>query len=158
MTDITVITAEDRLADSKWYVDAEGCWIWLGKYNGGRAKLGSMSAARAMWIAHYGHITSELLEVCHACHNPACVNINHLYVANHARNMADTGTAGPVLPFARFIAPSPAVRDLTDNDLKRIEYLQRSRLLTTRELALVFNVTTAKIRKALNSLKGVGNE
>lgn len=148
-------TYAERIAESDWYVNPAGCWIWRGEYQGARAKLrtntGQVNAARAMWIAAYGE-PHDLLEVSHACHNSRCVNIDHLYLANHVRNMADTVTGKFPLPFS--VLPIPAQRPrervvLTENDVQRVRRLHTSRLLNTRELAKLFDVTDGAIRKAL---------
>ncbi len=44
-------------------------------------------AHRASWIIHFGPI-ADGLEVCHKCNVTACVNPKHLYLADHATNIA----------------------------------------------------------------------
>jgi hypothetical protein len=143
-----------------WDVNDNGCWIWRGPYDGTRAKLnrevGNINASRAMWIQTYGDV-HPLLEVCHACHNPACVNVDHLYLANHRRNMGDAGSEAPILTYGRAKNPAAqAVRPnpLTEDDRKRMRYLAASRLLHTREIAKLFDVSVSRVRAAINEREG----
>ena len=52
-----------------------------------------MAASRKAWILERGEIESGL-HVLHRCNNPRCINIDHLYLGNHSRNMRDRAIAG----------------------------------------------------------------
>jgi hypothetical protein len=61
-----------------------GCWLWLGKTHGSRAKFKNLSAARAMWRMLQGG--PPLGYVYHTCGNPLCVNPGHLYLSTAKSN------------------------------------------------------------------------
>src|SRR5215472_1824648 len=52
-----------------------------------------MYAHRAAWIDAHGPIP-EGLDVLHACDNPPCRNVEHLFLGTHAENMADRNAKG----------------------------------------------------------------
>ncbi|MHB1688650.1 MAG: HNH endonuclease [Ignavibacteriaceae bacterium] len=43
---------------------------------------------RYVWTLFYGEIPKGM-EVMHKCHNPACMNIDHLAIGTHKQNMED---------------------------------------------------------------------
>lgn len=45
------------------------------------------------WQMRYGFIPEGMM-VLHKCNNPSCVNVDHLYLGNHDKNMADRMAAG----------------------------------------------------------------
>lgn len=74
-----------------------GCWVWTGSRRRGYGMIQSVHRGnhRAMrvhriiaWL-YLGYNGEEDVEICHSCNVKACFNPAHLYIASHAKNMAD---------------------------------------------------------------------
>lgn len=75
----------------------DGCWNWTGSVNKsgyGSVRVGptSVLAHRAAYFLVVGPLSDKC--VCHTCDNPACCNPDHLFLADHAGNMADLKAKG----------------------------------------------------------------
>lgn len=75
----------------------DGCVEWQGTRTGG---YGMMWRGSRMWLVHrlayedeVGPIPAGLL-VLHKCDNPACYNVDHLYLGTQRDNMRDRDTRG----------------------------------------------------------------
>ena len=80
-----------------------GCWEWQSsKCNGyGRMVIGSrtdgtrrtIQTHRASYELKYGEIP-EVMEICHKCDNPCCINLDHLFAGTRQDNIDDRERKG----------------------------------------------------------------
>lgn len=75
-----------------------GCWEWGGPTT--KKGYGRFSQGQRTWRAHrlayeltYGPFPTQL-QVLHHCDNPPCVRPEHLFLGDHAANMADAVAKG----------------------------------------------------------------
>ena len=90
---------KDRIAwiKERIKVNEQGCWEWRGwrdRDGYGRTKTSTNGVLayhivhRWMWELHNGPIPEGKM-ICHHCDNPACININHLYLGDAKTNRHD---------------------------------------------------------------------
>lgn len=93
---------EIRHADNPLGADYDivgDCWIWKWqKHERGyaRARIDGKFQRISRWLLR-DQLTTEKPYALHKpgiCHNPACINIDHLYAGNNYENMADTFVDG----------------------------------------------------------------
>jgi hypothetical protein len=86
-----------------WFLVGRGgdaCVEWPGpRDRGGYGQTHAGRAHRVAWQLANGPVPIGL-EVCHACHNPACCNPAHLFLGTHVQNMASSVAAGRIKPNA----------------------------------------------------------
>lgn len=75
-----------------------GCWRWTRGLNSlGYAQIAwkgaRWAASRLIYTAVHGAFDKDL-DMCHTCDFPACVNPQHLFVAEHSDNMMDSINKG----------------------------------------------------------------
>lgn len=91
MKRLTKLYSQVRIVNS-------GCHEYLGNvnnkgYGNARYQGKSMGTHRLSWLLQKGAIPDGLM-VLHTCHNPRCVNVDHLYlgtVKDNARDMVQAG-------------------------------------------------------------------
>lgn len=78
----------------------DGCWEWQGSTRRGYGMIKvqgrTVSAHRYAFELFVGPIPDDKPHLLHSCHNPRCVNPDHLSAGTHAENMqqkAETGRA-----------------------------------------------------------------
>lgn len=82
------------------------CWIWLASkhiddgYGGFQFNGKYGKAHRYSYLLHNGELPEDL-EIRHICHNPACVNPDHLVLGTHTDNMRDLALSGRRKGFRR---------------------------------------------------------
>lgn len=79
-------------------VTESGCLIWMGtadEWGYGRTsyKGKNRKTTRVLWELCRGEIPAGLC-VCHRCDVPACINLDHLFLATRSENMKDARDKG----------------------------------------------------------------
>jgi hypothetical protein len=87
-----------RLAARAVRDDKTGCLVWQGsKVNGGYGQITYrrelLRTHRLAWVAHNGAVPSGHY-VCHACDNPSCIAIEHLFLGTPQENYRDMRKKG----------------------------------------------------------------
>lgn len=132
-------------------VDKSGdCWNWTGARNsGGYGSMGEGKAHRISYELNIGPIPSGRghhgICVCHTCDNRACVNPAHLFLGDHADNMADAAAKGRFGD--RSGAKNPRAK-LTPDDVENIR--ANAMNLTRQEIADMFGVSKSLVEKILS--------
>lgn len=126
----------------------ESCWVWLGCKNA--YGYGVMAYKMKRQLAHrwaYQIFNGPLkkgLGVLHKCHNPSCVNPRHLYLGNQKQNMRDC-----VLASRQNRGFKNGQAKLTEDKVKQILFLLKTRQFLDREIAMEFEIN----RGTVNSIK-----
>lgn len=101
-TDKEIIEDLDNQLETKYKINAKGCWIWIGnKFENGyprlsRCRPNSKYHERghiASYQKHKGKIKKGLF-VCHTCDNKACINPEHLWLGTNRDNQIDAVNKG----------------------------------------------------------------
>lgn len=122
-----------------------GCWEWRRVNNRGRgifcAGGGRCLASRASWIIFRGSIPGGK-HVLHYCDNPRCVNPSHLWLGDHADNMADKKAKGRA---SRMPGEDHPLAKLTNEQVREIYELAKARELTQSEIGKKYGVTNCTV-------------
>lgn len=86
---------EERF-EGKYIIDeTTGCWLWQGATSSGYGVLGrgksgegTIRASRVSYLKHNGPLKDEDI-ICYKCHNPLCVNPEHIYAGTRSDNQMD---------------------------------------------------------------------
>jgi hypothetical protein len=148
------------------------CWLWQGPVhhngygvassNGGIAfeLYHKRMAHQISWIIHKGLIPAGVF-VLHHCDTPLCVNPQHLYLGDNAKNMRDRGNRGRT---ARNRGEKHGRSKLTWEQVREIRTLYGSRLgskahyrnhpeaPTRIKLASMFKISRSQINYVLDGL------
>lgn len=131
-----------------------GCLPWIGciAKRSGNGRIGSgngrrgrtLLAHRVAWELANGPIPDGLC-VCHRCDNPACVNVDHLFLGTQADNMADMVSKG-----RNCKGENHGAARLTEDIVLSIRRRHLSGEATVRELAAECGVHQHHIRDIVN--------
>ena len=123
-----------------------GCWLWTAaKASGyGRFRLnGGLQGTHRLtlaWALGRPLLSSEY--ALHSCHNPSCVNPDHLRVGTHQDNMNDRDSAGRQ---ARIQGKANGQAKLTKGDVFAIRALLHEGNLYQREIGDLFGVSNSTV-------------
>jgi hypothetical protein len=126
---------------------ATGCLEWQGATNSqGRGSIRidgkTFQVHRVVWALANGEIP-EGKQVLHRCDNPLCGELRHLFLGDHAMNMADMAAKGRSRLSAGMANPNAK---LTDDDVRVI----RASSLSSRRLQTIYGVEASVMRKIKN--------
>jgi len=124
------------------------CWEWTGsRSNGyGRIKVNGtlLLAHRVAWALTHGPIPDGLV-IAHRCDNPACVRVDHLFVATQLENMQDMQAKGRLRPPPRRVGAQHHQAKLTEASVRLIRRLYADGGITQAMLAQRFGVSQTRI-------------
>lgn len=126
-----------------------GCLVWQGckighGYGQIRYKKKRFVVHRLVWELAKGSIPKGL-ELCHACDNPACVRLDHLFLGTHLDNMRDCKQKG------RYNAPKGenAYQAKLTNEIVRRARQKHLEGQTITSLAKQFGVKMSTMQEAI---------
>lgn len=124
------------------------CQEWQGSYfTNGYGKTPDNKRAHRVVYANARGPVPEGMCVCHRCDNPACVNVDHLFLGTNAENMADRQAKGRQSKGSH----RPAAK-LSEHDVSIIKWCLDAGVKGAK-LAKLYNVTPALI-SYINTGKG----
>ena len=130
--------------------DPSGCIIFQGSIDRcGYGKFDHTLAHRAAWEVYRGPIP-EGKYVCHHCDNPPCINIDHLFIATQAENVADMVAKGRQ---SRVGAPKGHIgagRKFTNQEADRIRMVYATGEVKMRQIALILGVDPSVVSRLIN--------
>lgn len=154
--DVSAVDLSEPVARLHAYTQrGDGCWLFTGRRVKGYGVVvvgGRDFPAHRLALIAAGVSVPLDLEACHYCHNRACVNPAHLYVASHRQNLLDTVSAGRNNPPA---GERHGHAKLTEADVARIR-ARRATGERLRSLAWTFGVGEPAISRICRGLSWKG--
>ena|ERR1700728_1930504 len=129
-----------------------GCIEWIATKNNrgyglihfaiksGDGRKASLTAHRAHYMAHHNMILARNEYVCHKCDNPACVNIDHLFLGSPKDNIQDMLAKGRNAKQYRL---HKRLRDYDDDKIRAI----KNAIGLLREVAEKYGVSVSYVSK-----------
>jgi len=123
------LPVEDRVLKRINKNGPNGCHIFDGAKDSdgyGRVKIKGVGVQVHRWIwAHFNGPIASGVHVLHRCDTPSCVNLDHLFIGDHAKNMADKAAKGRSKSVPRGFAHSRPMAKLTTERAMEIKNLLR---------------------------------
>lgn len=143
--------AEKRFNEQYERDSESGCWIWTGtRHEHGYGQIGvdgkTIGAHRYSYKLHNGEIPDGAF-ICHKCHNPPCVNPDHLYAGDAETNAQDAVDNGD---WPRLTGEKSPGSKLNRETVIEIRNVYREGNSTVSELADSYDVSTGTISRAIN--------
>jgi len=117
-------------------------WVGVKRLNYGRInyKGKTIGCTRLIWQWNNGNIPGDLI-ICHKCDNPACVNIEHLFLGTKLDNMKDCVNKGRKKGLKGEKSPRSKLTDTKVREIKKMLHDKHSII----SVAKKFSVGTTTI-------------
>jgi len=140
--------------EQRYEIDDEtGCWEWTGTMMGGG--YGQMSvnnrnegAHRISYRLHNGEIPEGAF-ICHTCHNPPCVNPDHLYAGDAASNAQDAIENGD---WPEIRGSDTGNSELTEDDVREMRGRYADGEVTYEDLKREYDVSLGTVSRAIRGI------
>lgn len=152
--DLVVSQEKRQRFYSRLRLTESGCLEWTGyrmKDKNGQHRYGSWTVSYQVWLTHrlawymkHGPIPDNK-EVCHRCDNPACCNVDHLFLGTQIDNMVDAicknrQAKGALLPQTRH----------SDETIRAIKLARQNEGLKVGQLSQRFGIAHGHISMILS--------
>ena len=129
-----------------------GCWEWRGFRDPrgyGKISIGGSCrlAHRAAWIINNGDIPNGLC-VLHACDNPPCCRIDHLFLGTKGENNKDRAAKGRTRTGVR-AGEFSATSKLTNAEVFEIRKMYAKGIFQ-KEIAKIYRITQSAVSRAVS--------
>lgn len=128
--------------------NVDECWLWTGSifgrgYGQFKFKGEEFKAHRFSYEFHNNKKIANGMHILHSCHNPPCVNYNHLREGSVLDNVKDMKDAGRQVTASKIGILHPGAI-LTEEDVKQIK-IRLVEGVSKEKLSYDFGVTTSAI-------------